>query len=62
MQAAALVPDLRVPIIARLIGRNLDEAKQILVDSSLAVTVEPDLERAVELTLAVLAGKGAHRG
>ena len=26
VQAAALVPELRVPIVARLIGRNLDEA------------------------------------
>ena len=62
VQAAAQVPELRVPIIARLIGRNLDEAKRVLFDSGLAVTVEPDLERAVELTVAVLDGKGAHRG
>ena len=62
VQAAALVPELRVPIVARLIGRNLDAAKKILVESGLAVTVEPDLERAVELTVAILDGKGAHRG
>ena len=62
VQAAAQVPELRVPIIARLIGRNLDEARRVLIDSGLAVTVEPDLERAVELTVAVLDGKGAHRG
>jgi succinyl-CoA synthetase beta subunit len=60
--AAAAVPELRVPIIARLIGRNFDEAKRLLLSSGLAVTVEPDLELAVEQTLALLAGKGARRG
>ena len=30
VQAAGQVPELRVPIVARLIGRNLDEARQIL--------------------------------
>jgi succinyl-CoA synthetase beta subunit len=62
VQAAAQVPELRVPIIARLIGRNLDDARRVLFDSGLAVTVEPDLERAVELTVTVLDGKGAYRG
>jgi succinyl-CoA synthetase beta subunit len=62
VQAAAQVPELRVPIIARLIGRNLDDAIQILRASDLAVTVEPDLDRAVDLTLAALAGKGARHG
>jgi succinyl-CoA synthetase beta subunit len=62
VQAAAQVPELRVPIVARLIGRNLDEARRILAESAFAVTVEADLERAVELTVAVLAGKGAQLG
>src|SRR5205823_14141257 len=62
VQAAAQVPELRAPIIARLIGRNLDEARRILADSGLAVTVEADLERAVELAVAVLDGKGASHG
>ena len=62
VQATAQVPELRVPIIARLIGRNLDDAMQILRASGLVVTVEPDLDRAIDLTLAVLAGKGARRG
>ena len=56
------MPDLRVPIVARLIGRNLDDARQILSASGLAVTLEPDLDRAIELTLAALAGEGARRG
>jgi succinyl-CoA synthetase beta subunit len=62
VQAAAVVPELRVPIVARLIGRNLDEARQILSASNLAVTLEPDLDRALALTLATLDGTGARRG
>ena len=37
-------------------------AKRILAESAFLVTVETDLERAVELAVAVLAGKGAQRG
>jgi len=59
--AMTQVPELRVPIVARLIGRNLGEATQVLAGAGLAVTVEPDLERAVALALTVLA-EGAHRG
>ena len=62
VQAAAQVPELRVPIVARLIGRNLDDARQILGASDLAVTLEPDLDRAIGLVLATLDGKGARRG
>lgn len=62
VQASAAVPELRVPIVARLIGRNLDDARQILAASNLAVTLEPDLDRALSLTLATLDGKGGHRG
>jgi succinyl-CoA synthetase beta subunit len=62
VQASAAVPELRVPIVARLIGRNLDEARQILAASPLVVTLEPDLDRALSLTLATLDGKGAPHG
>jgi succinyl-CoA synthetase beta subunit len=62
VQAAGQVPELRVPIVARLIGRNLDDAKRILSASGLAVTLEPDLDRAVAETLAALAGMDARRG
>jgi succinyl-CoA synthetase beta subunit len=61
-QAAGEVPELRVPIVARLIGRNLDDARRILDDSNLAVTLEPDLDRALALTLAKLDAKGGSRG
>ncbi len=56
VQAAAAVPELRVPMVARLIGRNLDEARHILATSDLAVTLEPDLDRAMALVLAALDG------
>lgn len=62
VHAAAQVPELRVPIVARLIGRNLDEARQLLGASDLAVTLEPDLDRAIGLVLATLDGKGTRRG
>ncbi len=62
VQAANEVPELRVPIVARLIGRNLDDARHILRASGLAVTLEPDLERAIALILATLDGKGAQHG
>lgn len=54
--------ELRVPIVARLIGRNLADAEQILRASDLSVTIERDLDRAIELTLAALTTKGAARG
>jgi succinyl-CoA synthetase beta subunit len=62
VHAASAVPELRVPIVARLIGRNLDDARHILRASGLAVTLEPDLERAVALVLATLDGEGARHG
>ena len=62
LQAAGEVPELRVPIVARLIGRNLDEARQILKASDLSVTLEPDLDRALALTLATLDSQGSNRG
>jgi succinyl-CoA synthetase beta subunit len=62
VRAASEVPALRVPIIARLIGRNLDDARHILRASGLAVTLEPDLDRAIALALAVLDNNGARHG
>jgi succinyl-CoA synthetase beta subunit len=56
VQAANEVPELRVPMVARLIGRNLDEARHILATSDLAVMLEPDLDRAMALVLAALDG------
>jgi hypothetical protein len=41
-------------MVARLIGRNLDEARQILDDPDLSITLEPDLDRAIALALQAL--------
>lgn len=49
--ALGAAPELRVPIVARLIGRNLDEARRVLAASGFDVTVEPNLERAIERVL-----------
>lgn len=62
VEAASKVPELRVPIVARLIGRNLDNARHILRASGLAVTLEPDLDRAIALALAVLDNTDARHG
>lgn len=62
VQAAAAVPELQVPMVARLIGRNFDEASRILDASGLTVTVEPDLDRAVAFTLSALGRHGGRRG
>ena len=72
--AASIAHEVNQPLAAAVINGNaclewlaahppnFDEAKRLLLSSGLAVTVEPDLELAVEQTLAVLAGKGAQRG
>lgn len=62
VQAAAQVPQLRAPMVARLIGRNLDDARAILATSGLAVTLEPDLDRAIGLVLTALDGKDTRCG
>jgi succinyl-CoA synthetase beta subunit len=60
VDAAKAVPELRAPVVARLIGRNLGEARRILAASGLDVAIEPDLDRALRLALAAL--PGAARG
>jgi len=59
VEAAKAVPELRAPIVARLIGRNLEEARRILAASDLDIAVEPDLDRALSLALAALPGKAS---
>jgi succinyl-CoA synthetase beta subunit len=54
--AAKAVPELRAPVVARLIGRNLEEARRILAASDLDVAIEPDLDHALRLALAQLPG------
>ena len=49
------VPELRAPVVARLIGNNLDQALQIISAASNPLVVETDLERAMDRTLEALA-------
>ncbi len=49
IQARAAVPELDVPVIVRLVGNGLDEAKEILAASDAPFTLETDLEAAVKL-------------
>ena len=49
LEALQLVPELQVPIVARLVGNGQAEAESIL--SASGVTIEADLDRAVALAL-----------
>jgi succinyl-CoA synthetase beta subunit len=50
------VPELRVPVTARLIGNGYDEAIAVFAAAGHPMRVEPDLDRAIELALAPLTG------
>jgi len=50
------VPELRVPVTARLIGNGYDEAIAVFANAGHPLRVEPDLDRAIELALAPLTG------
>ena len=50
------VPELRVPVTARLIGNGYDEAIAVFAAAGHPLRVEPDLDRAIELALAPLTG------
>jgi succinyl-CoA synthetase beta subunit len=50
------VPELRVPVTARLIGNGYDEAIAVFATAGHPLRVEPDLDRAIELALAPLTG------
>lgn len=58
VQALAAVPELRVPIVARLVGNGADGARELLAGCSALITLEPDLDRAVDLA----AHLGGHAG
>jgi hypothetical protein len=50
------VPELHVPVTARLIGNGYEEAITVFATAGNPLRVEPDLDRAIELTLAPLTG------
>lgn len=53
--ALKAVPELRVPVTARLIGNGYDEAIAVFAAAGNPLRVEPDLDRAIDLALAPLA-------
>ncbi len=57
--ALKAVPELRVPVTARLIGNGYDAAVAVLAAAGNPVRVEPDLDRAIDLALAPLTGSRA---
>jgi succinyl-CoA synthetase beta subunit len=52
LEALDAVPELTVPVVARLIGNNFDAARALLERSSRVITVEMDLDRALGLVFA----------
>ena len=51
--AAAKELDIKVPIVARLEGTNVDQGKKILADSGLNFTVAPNMKEAAEKVVAL---------
>ena len=51
VEALRAVPELRVPIVARLVGNGQAEAEAILSASSVPIVIETDLDRALALAL-----------
>ncbi len=49
LQARAAVPELTAPIVVRLVGNGLDEAREILAAADDPPVLEVDLEKAVDL-------------
>jgi succinyl-CoA synthetase beta subunit len=52
LQALAAVPEITVPVTARLIGNNFDEAVRVIAKAGMPITVETDLEQAIDLVIA----------
>jgi succinyl-CoA synthetase beta subunit len=53
VQALEEAPVLKVPVVTRLVGNGLDEARAVL--GEVGIAVEPDLEKALSLVRQVLA-------
>jgi len=54
--ALKAVPELRVPVTARLIGNGYDEAIAVFAAAGQPLRVEPDLDKAIALAVAPLTG------
>lgn len=62
LQALKAVPELKVPVTARLIGNNLEEARRIIAEAGNPIAVETDLERAIDLATANVPVREARHG
>ncbi|HEY0198448.1 MAG TPA: ATP-grasp domain-containing protein [Rhodanobacter sp.] len=51
LQALDAVPEITVPIVARLIGNNFEAAKTLIAQSGRPITVEMDLDKALKLAI-----------
>ena len=56
VEALQRAPQLEVPVITRLVGNGLDDARAVL--GAAGIAVEPDLNQALRLVRAAL-GRGA---
>jgi succinyl-CoA synthetase beta subunit len=56
VQAMRAVPELRVPVVARIIGNGFADAERIIADAGLPIIVEPDLDRAIEAAARIVRG------
>ena len=59
LQAFRETPRLKVPVVARLVGNGLDDARKIIEDSGEPITLEPDLAKAIALASSHLGGGAA---
>ena len=62
LQALDAVPEINVPVTARLIGNNFGEAVRVVATAGSLITVETDLERAIDLTIASMTVARTARG
>jgi succinyl-CoA synthetase beta subunit len=60
VEALRQAPQLKVPVVTRLVGNGLDDARKILSEAGIAV--EPDLNRALALVRAVLGPRAGAQG
>lgn len=58
LQAFAAVPELKAPVVVRLVGNGFDEARDILGAAGVPLTLETDLEAAVRLCASHVRGPG----
>jgi succinyl-CoA synthetase beta subunit len=57
LEALEAVPDLKIPIVARLIGNGFEEARSIFANECDRVILEQDLDHAIEIVASYTASK-----